>query len=72
MFAGPQANEFVEAVDILPTLADLAGLPVPPTCPKDPFNVSTDICSVSSYITWSLRILSTRSLVHFTCCMCAI
>jgi len=39
-FAGPQANEFVEAVDLMPTLADLAGLPIPPTCPPNSFDVS--------------------------------
>jgi len=41
--AGPQANEFVEAVDLMPTLADFAGLPLPPTCPPNSFNVSYSV-----------------------------
>ena len=31
---GPKMDEFVEFVDIFPTLADAAGLPVPPLCPR--------------------------------------
>ena len=38
-FAGPRADEFVEAVDVFPTLADLAGLSVPQVCPPNPFKV---------------------------------
>ncbi|XP_041483446.1 iduronate 2-sulfatase-like [Lytechinus variegatus] len=33
-------DEFVEFVDLFPTLANLAGLPVPPLCPPNPFNVT--------------------------------
>ena len=34
-------NAFVEAVDLFPTVSELAGLPVPPLCPAhSPYNVS--------------------------------
>ncbi|XP_065185732.1 iduronate 2-sulfatase-like [Sycon ciliatum] len=32
-------SEFVELVDVFPTVADLAGLPTPSTCPEDSSNV---------------------------------
>lgn len=40
---GPQSDALAELVDIFPTLADLAGLPPLPTCPKDSFGV--ELCS---------------------------
>ena len=36
-------EQFVELVDMFPTLADLAGLSVPPTCPAD--SSKTDFCT---------------------------
>ena len=35
-----RTRSFVEFVDIFPTLADLAGIPVPPLCPEDSSKVA--------------------------------
>lgn len=41
--SGMIVTEFVELVDLFPTLSDLAGITVPPVCPPEPFNVT--LCS---------------------------
>lgn len=38
---------FVELVDVMPTLSDYAGIPVPPTCPRNP-KCATAGCSSDS------------------------
>ncbi|XP_064638663.1 iduronate 2-sulfatase-like [Lineus longissimus] len=44
--AGLVSDAMVELVDIFPTLADLAGLKVPPICPENPYMV--DLCTEGS------------------------
>ena len=41
--SGMVVDEFVELVDLFPTLSDLAGISIPPVCPPKPFNVT--LCS---------------------------
>ncbi|XP_070552725.1 iduronate 2-sulfatase-like [Ptychodera flava] len=41
--SGLASDDFVELVDLFPTLSELAGLKVPPVCPENPFKV--DFCS---------------------------
>ncbi|KAH9507789.1 hypothetical protein Btru_052863 [Bulinus truncatus] len=36
---GYKSSALVELVDLFPTLADVAGLPAVPLCPKDPFSI---------------------------------
>ncbi|XP_076446036.1 iduronate 2-sulfatase-like [Babylonia areolata] len=45
-----------ELVDVFPTLAELAGLEVPPTCPTDPFN--TLLCTEGSSLVPVIRNVS--------------
>ena len=44
--AGYSTNQPVELVDMFPTLAELAGLKVPPTCPENP--LKDDFCTEGS------------------------
>jgi iduronate 2-sulfatase len=43
--AGTSTNNFFELVDLWPTLADLAGISVPPTCPPLPDALKVPICT---------------------------
>ncbi|KAL8599536.1 hypothetical protein ACOMHN_066534 [Nucella lapillus] len=57
---GAQATRAVaELVDIFPTLTELAGLQVPPTCPPDPFNVT--LCTEGSSL---VPVIKNVSLEH--------
>ena len=43
--ANQVTDEPVELLDIFPTLADLAGLPVPPPCTTDDIRARTELCT---------------------------
>jgi iduronate 2-sulfatase len=53
--AGSSTNNVFELVDLWPTLADLAGIPVPPTCPPLPAALRVPVCTEGASAAAMLR-----------------